>query len=943
MAIRSDAVMKKKERRRVKRQLKQFMRELCGENKDLILNVHAGSKISTTELVNKIFDFCQLYSGITFYPYQEQFSKRVIRSVLENDGAEITALFSRQSGKSETIATTVGGLMIILPKLANMPMFAGDKRLEMFKDGMWIGIFAPSQRQAQITYNRIRQRIQSRNAQVILHDPDFNLEFTTSNGQTVALSNGSFASAISASDNTNIEGESFKFIICEEAQDISDFKILKCLTGDTRVLLDDGSYISIKELVENKLPKNVVYFDENFERQKSSIPLEFYDNGVQPVYKIRLSNGDSIKATLNHQFLVFAEGDKRPYWRTLEEIIERNKSKNKYRMAVPDRLPYFGEEEPFDYEKGLIMGYFMGDGCFSEDTPLFIGDELTVLRLLEKIRLVFGEYMTMSVYEFNRESGMYQVAYVPNDNKGSNPLIEWFRQEKVWGLRSNEKCLRDDKVYSQEFYKGFIEGLIETDGCIESYKAEPVISFASISERLVRQVKDIYLKFGIHTTYFVKDNGNIGEYSSKNLHLLHIKSSLDIKRFAENFTLFRKTMYLNEALETIKNDKETRNKYPNSLRFYQITDIEYVGEEHTYCLKMPNRNFIANNMVSSNSIHPMGAAYNATIVKIGTATTHKGNFYECIQRNKRDYKEGRSRYQNHFEYDYRVVMKYNPRYKEYVEKEKYRLGEFSDEFRMSYGLEWILERGLFIGDINKFIETCGDARLDRVFHDTTKNHVVGIDVGKMHDSTVVTVGEVDWEKPILLEESQSEDASVGDFVAYEVVVKDWLELQGDDFNEQYYRIIDYLKNFNVSKICIDATAEGSFADRLKANLPYQVDSIVFSIPTKSAMYKHLDREIKAGRVKFPASDRTRQTREYNKFIEQMGELVKEYRGQHMVVSHPAERGAHDDYADSLALMVWAAKEESQLRPVDVQLENTFFRPEVKNYYQRRNSLTAKRR
>jgi hypothetical protein len=132
------------------------------------LSVYAKGRITTTELVDKIVTFCELYSGILFYPYQEQYSKRIVRSVLENDGAEITALFSRQSGKSETIATTVGGMMILLPKLANMPMFADDPRLQMFKDGFWVGIFAPSQRQAQITYNRMRARLQSKAAKAVL-------------------------------------------------------------------------------------------------------------------------------------------------------------------------------------------------------------------------------------------------------------------------------------------------------------------------------------------------------------------------------------------------------------------------------------------------------------------------------------------------------------------------------------------------------------------------------------------------------------------------------------------------------------------------------------------------------------------------------------------------------------------------------------------------------
>ena len=132
-----------------------FIFELCGES--LIDKAYAG-RISTTELVNMIYNFCEIYSGKVMYAYQTQFSKRIIRSVLENDGAEITALFSRQSGKTETVAITVGGLMIILPQLANMPMFADDSRLKMFKDGMWIGIFAPSLRQAQTTYGRLKAR-----------------------------------------------------------------------------------------------------------------------------------------------------------------------------------------------------------------------------------------------------------------------------------------------------------------------------------------------------------------------------------------------------------------------------------------------------------------------------------------------------------------------------------------------------------------------------------------------------------------------------------------------------------------------------------------------------------------------------------------------------------------------------------------------------------------
>ena len=542
-------------------------------------------RISTTELVDRIYNFCEVYSGRVMYKYQTQFSKRIIRSVLENDGAEITALFARQSGKTETIAITVGGLMIILPQLANMPMFADDPRLQMFKDGMWVGIFAPSQRQAQITYRRMKSRIQCKESMAILEDPDFRLEFSTSNGQTVALTNGSFVTAISASDGSNIEGESFKFIICEECQDISNYKIRK-------------------------------------------------------------------------------------------------------------------------------------------------------------------------------------------------------------------------------------------------------------------------------------------------------------------------------------------------------------------------------------SIHPMGAAYNATICKIGTATTFKGDFYEAIQRNKKDYEEKKIKIRNHFEYNYKVVQKYNPKYAKYIEREKRSLGENSDEFRMSYNLEWIISRGMFV-DIDQLEEDCGDVFLDRVDRDLVANHTAGIDVGggsdkkkKDADSTVVTVVEVDWDNPVLMESSFNEETQEEEiYLAYNTYIKDWLKIGAEiaeDYEEQYAIIMDYLKNFRISKLVVDATRESSLGQRIRANVSYDVELFVFSTKSKSDLYKNLDKEINSGRAKFPRSPDTVQTKEYQEFIQQMGDLEKGYSGSNLVVSHPPERGAHDDYADSWALALWGAREPGVVDNTETKDRNRVFgntKPTSRYGLQNRsrNRFTARRR
>ena len=553
--------------------LKHYIKQGVKKVKSIFAVKATAGRVPTTELVNRIFTFCELYSGKTMFPYQEQFSKRVIRSVLENDGDEITALFSRQSGKSETIALTVGGLMIILPQLANMPMFADDPRLRMFKDGLWIGIFAPSQRQAQITYGRIKSRIQCKAAQAVMEDPEFRLSFTTSNGQTVALSNGSFATAISASDGSNIEGESFKLIICEEAQDISNFKVQK-------------------------------------------------------------------------------------------------------------------------------------------------------------------------------------------------------------------------------------------------------------------------------------------------------------------------------------------------------------------------------------SIHPMGAAYNATIVKIGTATTFKGDFYDAIQRNKKAYESKTSHIRNHFEFDYKVASKYNPNYAKYVEKEKNRLGEKSDAFRMAYCLEWIIERGMFI-DIAKFEINNGETLLERVMYDKSATHVAGIDIGGKDDSTIVTMVEVNWDMPVIMESRTDDETGEEEtYLAYNTYLKDWLCISNEpDYEEQYPQIVDYLSHFLVARVVCDATREASISHRLRANLKCEVIPFIFTLRSKSDLYKHLDKEIAAGRARVCMGEQTVQTREFQDFLQQLGDLQKGYSGANLVVSHPDERNAHDDYPDSWALAVWGCSSRGEVDRTETRGTNKFTE-KTKNEIagcRRRNRVTARRR
>lgn len=328
----------------------------------------------------------------------------------------------------------------------------------------------------------------------------------------------------------------------------------------------------------------------------------------------------------------------------------------------------------------------------------------------------------------------------------------------------------------------------------------------------------------------------------------------------------------------------------------------------------------------SKSISPMAAFYNGTKLLTGTPSNIKGFFYNAIQRNKNDYLNGVSSRRCHFEYNYEVVCKYNERYLKYIEGEKKRLGEMSDEFQMSYNLKWILERGMFITE-KAFKANAMPYDIVPYDMNSANTYVAGIDLGKTKDSTVITIGRVYWDKPKIVEISKSMDTDVEDFTLYPVYIMNWLELYGDNWDEQYHKIYSFLTNYSgLTKVAMDATGVGAgIYDRLASNLTIPVEGIVFSTSSKSDLYKNYQLNIRNGCFYYPDSDSAKETLEQQKFIKQHLELEKSYKSQNLIVSHPVGNDYHDDYPDSSALCVYAAKSKEE--KIDYSDTNFFFKRE----------------
>jgi len=284
-------------------------------------------------------------------------------------------------------------------------------------------------------------------------------------------------------------------------------------------------------------------------------------------------------------------------------------------------------------------------------------------------------------------------------------------------------------------------------------------------------------------------------------------------------------------------------------------------------------------------IWPMGATTNAPRVYIGTAGTrlcyfrHIGQSPEALKLYADAISEQRRKmYQLTGDASHLI-------YEQYVNSEIEKHGLDSDEVQRPYFGKWLIGTGQFTTE-----EELHALETDRglTYHEKQSECYVGIDVAKHPDSTVVTV--VRYNNSTKVKE-----------------LINWLELRGENYQSQFEVICEFIGNYNVIALAMDATGVGDpIADMFRANTEWTDEKsgfypIKFSAVSKDNMYKNLKISIKELLTTLPKLD----IKKSDKFRQQMLDLQQEYKGQLLSVNHPDDPNAHDDYPDSWALAEWA--------------------------------------
>lgn len=326
------------------------------------------------------------------------------------------------------------------------------------------------------------------------------------------------------------------------------------LRKGTRVLTSEGIFP-----IDSLQDKDLVVPNSNGELKNAKC---FLSGDNEPLYKVSLKGGHDYYCTAEHKWPV---GNKKVLTKDLEPGMY---------------LPLTKKDKLFEgslgtYEDGLFIGWLYGDGWYTvrgDNGKTQIGMVVNYEEyefIVSKIKEYLDFHCGKDVVNFNKRSnGTYEF------NTTNENLISHLNKFKI-GNKSEGFPKTIWVEGSEEYRKGFIDGLISADGSITKTGG---IHFVSSQEKLATDLKELLGFYGIKSSY--KHSENTSSFpNGKDYDKLYqrydvkIGDSFSINHFISLFKLTNKLKA--DKLVGVKEPTDYRAKYKDLIRIQSIelTDL----------------------------------------------------------------------------------------------------------------------------------------------------------------------------------------------------------------------------------------------------------------------------------------------------------------------------------------------------------------------------------
>ncbi len=361
----------------------------------------------------------------------------------------------------------------------------------------------------------------------------------------------------------------------------------KCVSSDTKVLLPDGRYVTIKEVVENKEPQ-ILTLTQMHKLAVRNV-AGWWKLPGKPLLRITTKRNRVLECTPEHPLLVGKD------W------VEASTLKEGDRIGVPRHVPVFGSINMRECEVKLLA-YFIAEGGLTQGKASFTNSDIEVLEDFQSAVKQFD-----SVLHINTQSkdGRVMSMYVNGNMTGGQERnsMQIFLDRNQLSFTSSYNKKVPDRIFTlpKHLLSLFLNRLFTGDGWFQmndkhsgtyGKKTMRAIGYASNSETLVRDIHHLLLRFGILSNIYHMGKGNWE---------LIIHRNRDIDIFIEEIGMFGK------KAEKLVKKKDSWGKIKkhggNRVVYEEIKSVEVLpAPEYVYDLTVDDtHNFIANDFFVHNT------------------------------------------------------------------------------------------------------------------------------------------------------------------------------------------------------------------------------------------------------------------------------------------------------------------------------------------------------
>ena len=389
-----------------------------------------------------------------------------------------------------------------------------------------------------------------------------------------------------------------------------------CLPKGQKVWKGDGDLINIEDITKNDgilSHKDDAIFCDQIDWLKPPF--------IKPCYRITTSRNTVLECSEDHPILWSKKSSryvKRSYingkrinnqgacrkkvqFKNAKDICKRDQ------IAVIGSVPIFGKEVLWEPR---IIGMLIGDGSYGFDkTPVFSNCDSELLQYIE-----------------DRCNITTEKEYITTDGRNYKELrirsiTKYLREAGIYGqVKSNKQLPKNCFRLTAFNVTELLGGLFDTDGYVNT-KEIPTITLDSISNELLRQVKNLLIKIGVHCTInTIQPRKRDRKITDSNYYYrLVISDIVSVTNFALSVKLLvptkrqRLETFLIKAKESTEirsgvfvdynnNQKTTVLRELRGIRFETVKSIEYIGEKEVYNLRTTiTHNYLANNIITHNT------------------------------------------------------------------------------------------------------------------------------------------------------------------------------------------------------------------------------------------------------------------------------------------------------------------------------------------------------